>query len=666
MWLKLGLKDIWKPGVLIFRTVNASEVLTGTQLQRRILISARVKTSSPRDAVFHLSIRKACSGELSVADYEKKATSTMNFLSDFFDTLPELVECDKDYDVDYAMGVLTVKVSEQVGVYVINMQPPNRQIWLSSPISGPKRYDYVNGNWLCSRDGVSLDDILTKEFRGIYKCDKITIKYLSMALNRNFFTTLRFVQGRSAWFCKRQLSSMRAWVVRDFSEGIALETDLRVPEITHPNHAASVNPIDTVMQNGYGNTVFSYLKQFEECSLTTPSRLPFIGGRDCSGTVVYRGREVKKFKEGDEVMGVIGGTYAGSHAEYVLAMDSWLVPKPNNISFVEAASLPYSACTAWSALVSVARICPENPGDIRVLIHGGAGGVGTVAIQMLKAWGIPVVVSTCSCDSYALVQSLGAVPVDYNDEVTAKEKLVKYGPFEVIMDCAESDLAEWSDNVLGIWRNCIHVSVISPLLHDADRYGLVPGLLSAAAKYFRRSSLPALSGRWFSYAFFAPHPECLTQLKEYVETGQVKPIVEATYAFEDIPKAYEKVFERHGRGKTVIDFTKEPEARSSLELPEDTNLGTQGLIDDKDFIANEQLPADSEVPPKETASSKGSENKPQSPDRAFYDSNTTSETKQSPSKEIRDQSFNASIKLSTATPTDKKSTLTSSSDGVPV
>ena len=57
-----------------------------------------------------------------------------------------------------------------------------------------------------------------------------------MALNRNFFTTLRFVQGRSAWFCKRQLSSMRAWVVRDFSEGIALETDLRVPEITHPNH----------------------------------------------------------------------------------------------------------------------------------------------------------------------------------------------------------------------------------------------------------------------------------------------------------------------------------------------------------------------------------------------------------------------------------------------
>lgn len=55
------------------------------------------------------------------------------------------------------------------------------------------------------------------------------------------------------------------------------------------------------MQNGYGNTILSYLKQFEECSLTTPSRLPFIGGRDCSGTVVYRGREVKKFKEGDEV-----------------------------------------------------------------------------------------------------------------------------------------------------------------------------------------------------------------------------------------------------------------------------------------------------------------------------------------------------------------------------
>ena len=71
--------------------------------------------------------------------------------------------------------------------------------------------------------------------------------------------------------------------------------------------------------------------------------------------------------------------------------------------------------------------------------------------------------------SFDLVKSLGAIPVDYNDAMV-KEELIDHGPYEVILDCAETELAEWSDNIMGIWRNSVHVSVISPLLHDTDRY----------------------------------------------------------------------------------------------------------------------------------------------------------------------------------------------------
>lgn len=85
--------------------------------------------------------------------------------------------------------------------------------------------------------------------------------------------------------------------------------------------------------------------------------------------------------------------------------------------------------------------------------------------------------------------------------------------------------------VMGIWRNCVHVSVVSPLLGDADRYGIPMGLLSTAAKYFERSYQAcavdirrlqsALQGRWFSYAFFMPNEECLQQLAGHLEAGRV-------------------------------------------------------------------------------------------------------------------------------------------------
>uniref|UniRef100_A0A1I7XRQ6 ADH_zinc_N domain-containing protein n=1 Tax=Heterorhabditis bacteriophora TaxID=37862 RepID=A0A1I7XRQ6_HETBA len=105
---------------------------------------------------------------------------------------------------------------------------------------------------------------------------------------------------------------------------------------------------------------------------------------------------------------------------------------------------------------------------------------------------------------------------------------------------------------MGVWRNSVHVSVVSPLLRDTDQYGLIPGLLSTAGKYVNRSYESALRGRWFSYAFFVPNQECLQQLSRFADEKKIKPIIDKVFHFNELPAAYEKVSCLHGRGKTIL------------------------------------------------------------------------------------------------------------------
>ncbi|XP_047236237.1 frataxin, mitochondrial [Girardinichthys multiradiatus] len=114
--------------------------------------------------------------ELSEAVYEKLAEETLDALSDYFEDLTNEAFTGTDYDVVFSSGVLTVKVGGGHGTYVINKQTPNRQIWLSSPTSGPKRYDWTGERWVYTHDGISLHQLLSKEFsiifnRNIHLCD---------------------------------------------------------------------------------------------------------------------------------------------------------------------------------------------------------------------------------------------------------------------------------------------------------------------------------------------------------------------------------------------------------------------------------------------------------------------------------------------------------------
>ncbi|XP_056232433.1 frataxin, mitochondrial isoform X1 [Seriola aureovittata] len=117
--------------------------------------------------------------ELSEAAYEKLADETLDALADYFEDLTDEAFTGADYDVVFSSGVLTVKVGGDHGTYVINKQTPNKQIWLSSPTSGPKRYDWTGENWVYIHDGISLHHLLSKEFSIIYnkKMDLCDLPY---------------------------------------------------------------------------------------------------------------------------------------------------------------------------------------------------------------------------------------------------------------------------------------------------------------------------------------------------------------------------------------------------------------------------------------------------------------------------------------------------------
>ncbi|XP_799205.4 frataxin, mitochondrial [Strongylocentrotus purpuratus] len=105
--------------------------------------------------------------ELSDLHFEKIVDEALDHLSEFFEILGDSEKCPADFDVLYSSGVLTVAFGQEHGTYVINKQTPNKQIWLSSPTSGPKRYDYINKRWIYVHDGMAIHDLLSEEISKI-------------------------------------------------------------------------------------------------------------------------------------------------------------------------------------------------------------------------------------------------------------------------------------------------------------------------------------------------------------------------------------------------------------------------------------------------------------------------------------------------------------------
>ena len=203
--------------------------------------------------------------------------------------------------------------------------------------------------------------------------------------------------------------------------------------------AASINPVDWKVRAGY-------LAQM------IPHQLPLTLGWDVSGVVVASGSEVTQWQAGDAVYSRPDLARNGTYAEFVAIRANECARKPRTISHVEAASLPLAGITAWEAMMDTARVRAGQ----RVLVHAGSGGVGSLAIQLVKA-AAATVIATASGRNRALVESLG---VDQFVDYTTTKAADAVEPVDAVFDTIGGEVQEASWSLLK--PGGIQVSIINP------------------------------------------------------------------------------------------------------------------------------------------------------------------------------------------------------------
>jgi len=271
-------------------------------------------------------------------------------------------------------------------------------------------------------------------------------------------------------------------------------------------HAASVNPVDALARAGHAGDI-------------TATRVPYVPGFDVSGVVEEAGAGVKAFRRGDAVFAMLDLRRGGGYAEYAIVKESEAARKPEKLAHTAAAAIPLTALTAWQALFDTAKLASGQT----VLIHAGAGGVGTMAIQLAK-WRGAKVIATASAANHEYLRRLGAdVVIDYRAEKF--EELAR--DVDVVLDPIGGDTQRRSLGVLK--EGGILVSLV----------GLGPA--ARAAKNVRATSI-----------LVVPHGEQLTRIAELVRDGKLTATVSHTFKLEQAKAAHEQIATGRTRGKIVL------------------------------------------------------------------------------------------------------------------
>uniref|UniRef100_A0A673LD40 NAD(P)H oxidoreductase RTN4IP1, mitochondrial n=1 Tax=Sinocyclocheilus rhinocerous TaxID=307959 RepID=A0A673LD40_9TELE len=359
-------------------------------------------------------------------------------------------------------------------------------------------------------------------------------------------------------FSASRRSVMPAWVIDKYgkNEVLRFTKNAALPIIHYPNevivkvHAAGLNPIDISMRGGYGAATMA-MKRDPLNMNQSGSEFPLILGRDVSGEIMECGLDVNYFKPGDQVWAAIPPWKQGSLAEFVVLSANEVSHKPKSLRHVEAASIPYVAATAWSVIVNTGGLNKDNGSKKRVLILGGSGGVGTLAIQMVKAWGAHVTV-TCSQNAERLVRDLGADDVvDYTAGPVEKQ-LQTLQKFDLILDNIGGETEKWALDLLKPWNGAKYVTLVTPFLHNTDRLGLADGMMQSGVTIGCKVLKHLRKGVHYRWGFFAPSGPTLDEISEMVDAGKVRPVVEEVFSFAQVPQVFQKVEQGHARGKTVV------------------------------------------------------------------------------------------------------------------
>ena len=256
-----------------------------------------------------------------------------------------------------------------------------------------------------------------------------------------------------------------------------------------------------------------------------PKPKNYILGWDLAGVVEAVGQSVTRFHPGDEVYTACGRALA----EVVSVAEDMLALKPANLTFEQAAAVPTGALTALQGLRNVGKVQPGQ----KVLINGASGGVGTFAVQIAKALGAEVT-GVCSTRNVEQVRSLGA---DHVVDYTREDFTTSGQRYDRILD----NVANHSFTALR--RTLTPQGLIIPNSgHGGMTYVFKAFLLSPFVRQVGGMYVTKSSG------------EDLTLLKEWIEAGKVKPVIDRTYPLHDTPEAFRYLEKEHARGKVVISL----------------------------------------------------------------------------------------------------------------
>ncbi|WP_113718158.1 NADP-dependent oxidoreductase [Arthrobacter dokdonensis] len=295
--------------------------------------------------------------------------------------------------------------------------------------------------------------------------------------------------------------------------------------------AAGVNQLDEKIREG-------------EFKAILPYKTPLTLGHDVAGTVIRAGGKVTGFKPGDQVYARPRDHRIGTFAERIAINEADLALAPATISPVEAASLPLVALTAWQALVVRVNVKPGQ----KVLIHAGAGGVGSITIQLAKYLGAHVA-TTAAGKNADLVRELGAdVVIDYRTQDFEKE----LSGYDLVLDSRGGENLEKSLRILRPGGKAIGISG-PPDPAFAKKAGLNPILrlaITALSSKIRRQAKKL--GVSYEFLLMDASGDQLRQIATLVDNGTLRPVIGKTFPFDETPQALDALAKGGIRGKAVI------------------------------------------------------------------------------------------------------------------
>ncbi|KAK1931374.1 2-methylene-furan-3-one reductase [Phytophthora citrophthora] len=285
-------------------------------------------------------------------------------------------------------------------------------------------------------------------------------------------------------------------------------------------HSAALNPADQKVMQDFGLAVTGRQPSADK---------PFGMGFDVAGTVVETGNNANQFKVGDAVFAMAPYSNFGTFAEFVAIDEQFVALKPANVTFEEAASIPYAALTSYQALCEHANL---KAGE-RVLVLGGSTATGIAAIQLARAMGVYVITTVRGCQDYLLVQSLGV------DKVIDASKqswvdVVDEHSVDVVYDC-------------GVERKAWNRDAQTVLKKDTGRFVTINPMMQPRPAKFGAKCI----GEIMVHASGAQ----LKELSRFVSSGALKPVIDSVYSFDQLLLALEKLKMRKVCGKIVLNIT---------------------------------------------------------------------------------------------------------------